>query len=540
MKIRFEKCFSSRLFQSVFPHIMSFFVFICGAWLLLSGAIPISHTHIEWLKKTLPLGLFETSHFLSSLFGLGLLFLGRYLQERIYAAYVLTLTLLGGGSIFSFIKGAHPLQISALSIIFVLLLLSKSYYYRKSRLSENLFTKEWFIAIAVVVICTFWLGMFNYQHVEYSHDLWWKFEFSNGASRFLRSLIGAVVFMIILALRMLFKPFHPAYVAPSVSDENDIFDIVKRSTRSSASFAYLPDKRFLFSQNRKAFIMYGIHGQSWIVLGDPVGPLEEWESLIWKFREMCDQYNVLPAFVEIGSSAFRIYLNAGLTLLKMGEEAVIPLKQFNLEDSQFKKFRYFLRKAEKQQCSFEIRSPPHSGALLQQLKTISDNWLRSKKGREKRFSLGFFDANYLQNFQLGVVRLQDEVVAFTNIYVSAQKWECEADLMRYDIEKSPKYIMEYLFIKTILWAKENDIHRFSLGSVLLSGFKNHELASRWHKIGSMIFSHAEHFYGFQGLRAFKEKFHPIWEDKYMACSSGSAAVRILLDMTYLVSGKNFL
>jgi hypothetical protein len=29
-----------------------------------------------------------------------------------------------------------------------------------------------------------------------------------------------------------------------------------------------------------------IEGRSWVVLGDPVGPQEEWAELIWRFREM--------------------------------------------------------------------------------------------------------------------------------------------------------------------------------------------------------------------------------------------------------------
>jgi len=35
--------------------------------------------------------------------------------------------------------------------------------------------------------------------------------------------------------------------------------------------------------------MYGIEGRSWVVLGDPVGPQEEWAELIWRFREMGDR-----------------------------------------------------------------------------------------------------------------------------------------------------------------------------------------------------------------------------------------------------------
>jgi lysylphosphatidylglycerol synthetase-like protein (DUF2156 family) len=38
----------------------------------------------------------------------------------------------------------------------------------------------------------------------------------------------------------------------------------------------------------------------------------------------------------------------------------------------------------------------------------------------------------------------------------------------------------------------------------------------------LLFRHGEHFYNFQGLRAFKDKFDPIWEPRYLASLGGLA------------------
>jgi len=61
--------------------------------------------------------------------------------------------------------------------------------------------------------------------------------------------------------------------------------------------------------------MYGIEGRSWVALGDPVGPQEEWAELIWRFREMGDRHGGWSVFYEVGRHHLHLYLDIGLTLL---------------------------------------------------------------------------------------------------------------------------------------------------------------------------------------------------------------------------------
>jgi len=58
-----------------------------------------------------------------------------------------------------------------------------------------------------------------------------------------------------------------------------------------------------------------------VAMGDPVGPERERVDLAWKFRELCDRYDGRPAFYQVGPESLPIYLDLGLTLLKLGEEA---------------------------------------------------------------------------------------------------------------------------------------------------------------------------------------------------------------------------
>ena len=43
------------------------------------------------------------------------------------------------------------------------------------------------------------------------------------------------------------------------------------------------------------------------------------------------------------------------------------------------------------------------------------------------------------------------------------------------------------------------------------------------KLGAFLYRHGEAFYNFQGLRAYKEKYNPVWEPHYLAYPGGLVA-----------------
>jgi phosphatidylglycerol lysyltransferase len=96
--------------------------------------------------------------------------------------------------------------------------------------------------------------------------------------------------------------------------------------------------------------------------------------------------------------------------------------------------------------------------------------------------------------------------------------------------------MDYLFGEIMLWGKREGYRWFNLGMAPLSGLEEPGSASLWNRFGVFVFRHGEHFYNFQGLRGYKEKFGPIWQPKYIASPGGLALPRILLNIASLISG----
>jgi phosphatidylglycerol lysyltransferase len=226
----------------------------------------------------------------------------------------------------------------------------------------------------------------------------------------------------------------------------------------------------------------------------------------------------------------------GLTLFKLGENASVPLKEFSLEGSERKGLRYTHRRFNKEQCLLEVVPAAAVRELLPELRTISDDWLQDKNTREKGFSLGCFDEQYLLNFPVAVVKQQGKIVAFANLWLGANKQEMSLDLMRFG-SQAPHGIMEYLFISLMLWGKEQGYQSMDLGMAPLSGMESRSFAPLWNRIGAMVFQHGEHFYNFEGLRDYKKKFNPLWEPRYLVCPGGFLTLPyVLIKTAALISG----
>ena len=101
---------------------------------------------------------------------------------------------------------------------------------------------------------------------------------------------------------------------------------------------------------------------------------------------------------------------------------------------------------------------------------------------------------------------------------------------------APRSAMEGLLVHLLLWGQERGYAEFSLGMAPLSGFERSPVASLWQRAGGFVYRHGEGLYGFQGLRAFKEKFEPRWEPRYLVYRGGFGLPRVLADVSALVAG----
>ncbi|MFZ5790886.1 MAG: bifunctional lysylphosphatidylglycerol flippase/synthetase MprF [Pseudomonadota bacterium] len=517
------------------PPFVATLTFLGGVMLLFSAATPTTHARLALIEPWIPLPALEISHFVGSIAGLVLLIVSRGLYKRLDAAYWITVVVLSGNVVLALLKGGAVREALVLLVILGILAACRREFYRPSSLLDQPLNLTWAIAFVLALGGMIWLVFFSFRHVEYSRELWWQFEIQSQAPRAMRATLGVVLAGLAFGLLRLLRPAPIAFRLPDKAELDRARAVIQAQDRADANLALLGDKALLFSDSGRAFLMYGVRGRSWVALGDPVGPDEERNELIWRFLELADRHNARAAFYQIRADDLPLYIDAGLVLLKLGEEARVPLAAFSLEGSARSDLRRTVSRSERDGLSVEVLPGGQAAPLMDELSAISDAWLEARNTREKRFSLGFFSPAYVGQFDTALVRFDGRIIAFATILATDTKAEALVDLMRH-LPEAPGTTMKYLFVKLLLHYKAEGYRTFSLSMVPLAGMEAHPLAPRWHRFGRFLYAHGEHFYNFQGLRQFKQKFDPEWAPRYLAMPQGANALVLASDIAALCGG----
>lgn len=523
-----------RSFAPMVPPVAAGIALLAGVLLLVSGNLPAEQSRLGLLREILPLSFIEASHLAGSIAGLLLIVVARGLYRKLYRAWVVAMALLAIGLVASLAKGLDWKEsVSMLATLGVLGLFRPAFYRAEAGSLFRLNT-AWLVSITVLMAAIFWVGLFAHSHVPYRNALWWDFTWHGDASRFLRASLAVAVILGVIAFNSLLSG-RPRRTGPQPIPDT-VRRLVAESEDTEAGIALTGDKAFLIDEDGRAFIAYADTGRSLIAKGDPVGDPEAGKALIWRLRERADRQGRRCAFYAVSSAYLPTYLDLGLSILKIGEVARVDLRGFTLDGSGKKGLRQARNRAARDGFVFEVIPAQGLAPVMAELRAVSDAWRAHKQGEEKGFALGAFEESYIANFDVAVLRAPaGDIVAFANLFKGADLQELSLDLMRHAPE-APGFAMDALFAELMLWGAAQGYRRFSLGAAPFSGIENRQLAPIWNRIGGFVYEHGEHFYNFEGLRAFKQKFDPDWSPNYLACPGGLAAPQILYEVNILISG----
>lgn len=526
-----------RLLSAIVPRLTSMLLLVAGTILLASGILPEKLGYFSGLNTRLALPIVELSHLAGVLIGLILLFLARGIRLKIDAAWFGSLVTLSAGIFVSFLHGSHWRESSLLLTVLVLMLPTQGYFTRRSSLLHISFSPSWLTMIAMVLVGVIWLGLISNSHTHYANDLWWQFSYEDTPSRALRSvlLIGVVILMYGV-WRLLSVASQQLFQKPTAKELAEAYQLLVQSQHTQGFLALLGDKFLFWNQERTAFIMFSISAKYWLSAGDPIGESAAFKGLLRDFQLRADQEGAKAAFYKVSAALLPDYLDLGLSLVKLGEEARVELSIFSLKGKQHDAQRSRRNKFTKMGYTFDILSGADLEAALPRLRRISDAWLSSKNTHEKGFSLGYFDENYLRFTDVAVIKdAAGQITAFANLWKTANREELSIDMMRYD-PYTQKGIMDFLFAELMLWGQVENYQWFSLGLAPLAGLEHGPIAPLWHKVGAALFNMGDHFYNFKGLYEYKSKYSPKWQPRYLAAPAGIAVPMILINLTRLISG----
>jgi lysylphosphatidylglycerol synthetase-like protein (DUF2156 family) len=532
-----EPIWRARVFEAA-PLIAAGLAFAAGAFTLLAVATPA-------LPPLRGLGALERAveelpELSASIAGVALMGLATGLSRRIDAAWAATTALMFAISLYAGLRHGHAVAALAAGAVALALVATRRAFYRHSRLID--LTPDPRVAVGIAAAfgialmgALLWAG----ERPDFAEAPWWALLTGEHLGRPGRALaVGAAAISVVAAQWYLLTRARGAPSPPASEDVARAEAVITDAEDAlpDAELAFTGDKSFQFVDG--AMVMTARGGGSLIAMGPPVGKREAWRAALAELRAEAERLSLRPVVCSAPPDLLPDLLDVNFRVEKMGENAIIDLKDFSLVGSARQKLRSARRRfVEREGAVFEVVEPPHQAALWDALQPVSDAWLTAHGGKEKSFSLGAYDPTYLSRHAIAIARIHGRVVAFANIWLTANLKRGAIDLMRHDPNNTPNGLMDFLFTEILLWAQGHGLETFDLGMAPLAGLaEDKKYASLFARAGRLVHERGEQFYGFKGLRAFKDKFDPRWEPRYIAAPGAWTLPLVLAEVAMLTNG----
>ncbi len=525
------------LIASVGVRMLALLILATGLVLLASAALPGVEDRVERVLRVLPLPALELSHLLSVGVGVLLIALSRGIDQQVRGVYLVAMPLLLAGALLSVLKGAAAGQALFLLAVAGLLWLRRDAFYRLSYPFLSRRNLLWLLALLLSVAAFVLLGPWVDGDDYTWRELWFQSAPHLHAARYLRSLPIAVLALagwLAWGLFRMPRPTFPPTDAAALERARTWLD-----THGGGTFAHLlfmGDKHLLYAADGRCLIQYRRIRGRLIALGDPLGDPAAFGPALLEFRELADRYDLDPVFYEVAHEHLHLYHDAGFALFKAGEMGLVPAADFTLSGRRNQTLRTGVNRALRDGLTAERLDPPFDEATWAALAGVSDAWLRERGGGEKGFSLGTFDRDYLRRAPVFVVRQEGRIVAFASLTPSyGERAELGVDLMR-QLPDAPTGTMDFLFTRMIECAREEGYTWFNLGMAPLSGVGKSRWARADERLARFAYDSGSRLYNYKGVRSFKEKFHPVWQSRYIAYPLYRPLPTLLVDIAALVAG----
>lgn len=327
--------------------------------------------------------------------------------------------------------------------------------------------------------------------------------------------LSAVLYGIVLILRPVAAKLLPN------EQEQHIARALTQSygTNSISYFALETENAFFFSNSRRAFLSYVLEGNVAVVVGDPLGPPEEMLAIIAQFILFCHTQDWSMVFWQVREAYIDLYRQAGMHLLKIGEDPIIDTQTFTLAGKAMANVRTSARHAEKAGLSVVFfQGQVQDVEQRAQMEQISQAWLAQKNGLEMGFSMGRFELERgTEHVYALAVDADNQVYGFLSFVPIYGRQGWGVDLMR-RASQVPGGMMELLIVRSVAYLKAHGAKMVSLGLAPMNNLNQSDL-SRLASSMDFLASAVGDAQKKASLCNFKKKFQPSWESRYVVYSS---------------------
>jgi phosphatidylglycerol lysyltransferase len=320
-----------------------------------------------------------------------------------------------------------------------------------------------------------------------------------------------------LLLRLVTTHGTPA----DIGDRERARELLRQDPRSNlGQIAMWAGHRYWFTADGRTAIAYRVHGSVALTTGGPFGAPGTDQAAIAEFTRHCRELGLIPCLYTITERTAAACTALGYDLVRVAEETVLWLPTLEFTGRRWQDVRTARNRAAKLGVTAVWTTYPDAPTgVVDQLKSISEEWIADKGLPEMGFTLGGLAELAEPETRLlvaidaaGVVH---GVTSWLPVYRDGAVVGWTLDFMRRRTDGFPG-VMEFLIAEAAVSCRSWGAEFLSLSGAPLATVDRAEQPTWLQRLLSLVASTLEPVYGFGSLLAFKAKFQPEYHPLYLA------------------------
>jgi lysyl-tRNA synthetase, class II len=315
---------------------------------------------------------------------------------------------------------------------------------------------------------------------------------------------------------VIFRPLAAPRSLPTQHAREVASSLVRaHGTDTLAFFKLRADKKYLFTEDRGAFVGYTIENGVMLLSGDPVGPEDAFADLLAQVRAFAEARGLKLGALGASQDLCPLYEELGLRTIYLGDEAIVELGSFSLEGRPIRKVRQSVTRLSKagyraELCEVRSLDP----VTLRQVEEVVE---RGRQGAPERgFSMAMDSLQGEHDHETMVVIARDGERAIRGVLHFVPCYgrpTVSLSFMRRDPD-TPNGLTEFLVVKAIELLRGHGLEELSLNFAAFAKWIHSPVRRHERLLGKLI-ALGNPFFQIESLYRFNAKFFPRWEPRFL-------------------------
>ncbi|WP_238016188.1 bifunctional lysylphosphatidylglycerol synthetase/lysine--tRNA ligase LysX [Dactylosporangium sp. AC04546] len=305
-----------------------------------------------------------------------------------------------------------------------------------------------------------------------------------------------------------------------VEEERRVRELLATDGRrdSLGYFATRRDKEVIFSPTGRAAVTYRVVFGVSLASGDPLGEPDAWPPAIEAWLREAREYAWSPAVMGASEEGATAFARAGLRVIELGDEAILHVRDFDLDGPQLRQVRQAVRRVERAGYTVRIRRHSEIGAAeMARIIELAARWRDTET--ERGFSMALGRLGDPNDGQCVLVEAHDRDGREVAL-LSFAPWGPDGlslDLMRRD-RSSDNGLIEYMVAALMRESPRLGVERVSLNfAVFRAVFEEGARigAGPVLRLWRTLLLFASRWFQLESLYRSNVKYHPQWLPRFL-------------------------